>query len=37
VTELETKHSIAIRVTPPLHGHAALSGILVARANEVLP
>jgi sirohydrochlorin ferrochelatase len=37
VTELEAQHSIAIRVTPPLHGHAALSGILVARANEVLP
>jgi sirohydrochlorin ferrochelatase len=35
VHELEATHKIRIRVTPPLHGHAALSSILVARAAEV--
>ena len=34
VEGLEAVHQIRIRVTPPLHGHASLSGILVARANE---
>jgi len=27
-------HGVPIRVTPPLHGHAALSDILVARYRE---
>ncbi len=36
VTGLEEQHGIRIRVTPPLHGHPALAGILVARAAEVL-
>jgi sirohydrochlorin ferrochelatase len=35
VADLETLHQRPIRVTPPLHGHPALSGILVARAGEV--
>jgi sirohydrochlorin ferrochelatase len=35
VQDLEAVHSVPIRVTPPLHGHPALSGILVARAAEV--
>jgi sirohydrochlorin ferrochelatase len=34
VQDLEAVHSIPIRVTPPLHGHPALSSILVARAAE---
>ena len=36
VEELEAEHKVTIRVTPPLHGHPGLSGILVARAEEVL-
>jgi sirohydrochlorin ferrochelatase len=35
VQDLEAVHNLPIRVTPPLHGHPALSGILVARAAEV--
>lgn len=34
VEELEKQYGIAIRVTPPLHGHPALSRILVERALE---
>ncbi|MES1261477.1 MAG: CbiX/SirB N-terminal domain-containing protein [Acidobacteriota bacterium] len=34
VAELENLHRRPIRVTPPLDGHPALSGILVARASE---
>lgn len=37
VTDLEALHHIPIQVTPPLHGHPALSSILVARAEEVTP
>jgi sirohydrochlorin ferrochelatase len=33
-TELEAKHGIRIRITPPLDGHAALAGILAERARE---
>jgi sirohydrochlorin ferrochelatase len=35
VQELEAAHHVPIRVTPPLHGHPALSRILVARAAEL--
>jgi sirohydrochlorin ferrochelatase len=35
VLDLEAVHQIPIHVTPPLHGHPALSAILVARALEV--
>ena len=31
--ELEQRHGISIRVTPPLDGHTALSRILVERAE----
>jgi sirohydrochlorin ferrochelatase len=34
VEELERQYDIAIRVAPPLDGHAALSRILVERASE---
>ena len=34
VEELERQYGVAIRVAPPLDGHAALSGILVERATE---
>ena len=33
VRELQAQYSIPIRVTPPLDGHAALSRILVERAE----
>lgn len=33
VHELQTQYSIPIQVTPPLDGHAALSRILVERAE----
>jgi sirohydrochlorin ferrochelatase len=36
VEDLEALHRIPIRVTPPLHGHPALSEILVSRATEAL-
>jgi len=35
VGDLEGIHGVPIRVTPPLHGHASLSEILVARCREV--
>jgi sirohydrochlorin ferrochelatase len=34
VDELSREHGVAIRVAPPLDGHAALSRILVERAAE---
>lgn len=34
VDELAREHGVAIRVTPPLDGHNALSRILVERAAE---
>jgi sirohydrochlorin cobaltochelatase len=36
VRGLEQRHGIPIHVTPPLDGHAALSGILVERAEGKL-
>jgi sirohydrochlorin ferrochelatase len=35
VQDLETVYRVPIRVAPPLHGHPALSAILVARAREL--
>jgi len=34
VDELARRHAVAIRVAPPLDGHAGLSRILVDRARE---
>lgn len=34
VEELSVAHGVSIRVTPPLHGHPALSAILVDRCEE---
>jgi len=34
VEGLEKEYGVAIRVAPPLDGHAALSRILVERAQE---
>jgi sirohydrochlorin ferrochelatase len=36
VEDLEREYRVAIRIAPPLDGHAALSGILVQRAGEQL-
>jgi len=36
IEELMTQYRIPIRVTAPLDGHPALSGILVARADEAV-